>query len=321
MNDAIELINMVPRNGFCEMRGGYAEHSLIEPNTGIQGDGTNYLDGGDAAVLDFNATADLSVELWFQLTGSESETKVLLAKTEGSTGYEVVWDNSDGTVYLFVGDGTNFVLAASTSTINDVLPHHLAFTVDRTADEVDIYIDGAPDSASPVDISTVTGSLENAFAFRLFTFEGVTSIFSGWLDDVRVWSDVRTADEIRDNYQSELTGSETGLVGYWKMNGLVGGSVTTVADDSPSANTLTDTGGGDLTYADASSSFERELDIDLCTEFYDGINRQLISASPTNIYNSTAVGAATSLGSGFTSGRWDTATMNGIMGFVNGADA
>lgn len=61
-------------------------------------------------------------------------------------------------------------------------------------------------------------------------------------------------------------------------------------------------------------------DVDLCTEFYDGSTRQLITASATNVYNSTAVGAATSLGSGFTNGRWDTAIMDGVMGLVNGAD-
>jgi hypothetical protein len=61
-------------------------------------------------------------------------------------------------------------------------------------------------------------------------------------------------------------------------------------------------------------------DVDLVTEFYDGSTRQLIAASPTNIYNASALGAASSLGSGFTNGRWDVGTMNGIMGFVNGAD-
>lgn len=62
-------------------------------------------------------------------------------------------------------------------------------------------------------------------------------------------------------------------------------------------------------------------DVDLCTEFYDGSTRVLVTASSSNIYNSTSSGAASSLGSGFTNGRWDTAMMNGIMGLVNGSDA
>jgi hypothetical protein len=62
-------------------------------------------------------------------------------------------------------------------------------------------------------------------------------------------------------------------------------------------------------------------DVDLVTEYWDGSTRALITASPTNIYDSTAAGAATSKASGFTNGRWDTAMMNSVMGFVNGADA
>jgi hypothetical protein len=62
-------------------------------------------------------------------------------------------------------------------------------------------------------------------------------------------------------------------------------------------------------------------DVDLCVEFFDGSTRALITASATNIYDSTASGAATSKASGFTNGRWDTAMMGGIMGFANGADA
>ena len=61
-------------------------------------------------------------------------------------------------------------------------------------------------------------------------------------------------------------------------------------------------------------------DVDLCVEYNDGSTQALITASPTNIYNSTSLGAASSLGSGFTNGRWDTAMLGGIMGFVNGDD-
>lgn len=62
-------------------------------------------------------------------------------------------------------------------------------------------------------------------------------------------------------------------------------------------------------------------DVDTVVEFFDGSTRTMLSASSTNIYDSTSAGAASSLGSGFTNGRWQTAMMNGVMGLVNGADA
>ncbi|MBX2825815.1 MAG: hypothetical protein KTR33_13875 [Gammaproteobacteria bacterium] len=62
-------------------------------------------------------------------------------------------------------------------------------------------------------------------------------------------------------------------------------------------------------------------DVDLVVEYDSGSTQQFLAASSTNIYNITAGGGSpTSLGSGFTNGRWMTAIMNGVMAFVNGAD-
>jgi hypothetical protein len=61
--------------------------------------------------------------------------------------------------------------------------------------------------------------------------------------------------------------------------------------------------------------------VDMVAEFFDGATRKLLAASATNIYDATSVGAAASLAGSFTSGQWQTAMMNGVMGLVNGADA
>lgn len=45
--------------------------------------------------------------------------------------------------------------------------------------------------------------------------------FHGQIADVRVWTKVRSADEIRNSMHADLTGQEDGLIGYWKLNGLV----------------------------------------------------------------------------------------------------
>jgi len=38
------------------------------------------------------------------------------------------------------------------------------------------------------------------------------------LDDIRVWNVARTAQQIQDNFRSELVGNETGLAAYWNFN-------------------------------------------------------------------------------------------------------
>ena len=42
--------------------------------------------------------------------------------------------------------------------------------------------------------------------------------FDGVIDEVRIWNDVRTQAEIRTWMSRPLTGTETGLLGYWRFN-------------------------------------------------------------------------------------------------------
>jgi len=52
--------------------------------------------------------------------------------------------------------------------------------------------------------------------------------FNGYFDEFSVWNVARTAAEIKDNYSKPRSGSEAGLVGYWKFDDAVGS--TTAAD-------------------------------------------------------------------------------------------
>ena len=55
----------------------------------------------------------------------------------------------------------------------------------------------------------------------------------GEIDEVRIWNDVRTLTEIKDNMFKELNGNENGLIAYYKMTE---GSGTTVTDNSSNSN-------------------------------------------------------------------------------------
>jgi hypothetical protein len=49
--------------------------------------------------------------------------------------------------------------------------------------------------------------------------------FQGSMDDVRIWNKARTQAEIQADFNRELTGNETGLIGYWNFNSVNGNTV------------------------------------------------------------------------------------------------
>ena len=57
--------------------------------------------------------------------------------------------------------------------------------------------------------------------------------FNGNIDEFSIWSDALTQAEIQAYTSTSLSGSETGLVGYWNFNA---GSGTTLTDQTSNSN-------------------------------------------------------------------------------------
>ena len=94
--------------------------------------------------------------------------------------------------------------------------HHLAAVYDGAV--MRLHVDGqlvngstkqSGDIAYPAKGRLLIGGYENQ--------DGVKS-FSGRIDEVRLWNRVRTAADIKQAMNSRLTGSEPGLVGYWRLD-------------------------------------------------------------------------------------------------------
>ncbi len=60
-------------------------------------------------------------------------------------------------------------------------------------------------------------------------------LLDGMIDDLRLWSVAKTADEIYSNYTKTLTGNEPNLTGYWKFDEFAGNT----AKDSSGENDIT----------------------------------------------------------------------------------
>ncbi|MCK4790902.1 MAG: LamG domain-containing protein, partial [Desulfobacteraceae bacterium] len=186
---------------------------------------TEYVVIGDDASL--NLTTTFTVEAWVKTTSITSDKQALYCrkKVSGSKGYCFGIFNAEVVVGI---DGNDFLSTGAGLTTNTW--SHLAGTFDN--DSIRYYVNGVKISAihpnkGPTSANTIAPTLGRTLGI---------DYFGGTIDEVRVWSDVRTLDEIRDNMCKKLVGTETGLVGYWRLDE---GSGYTTADASGSGNTGT----------------------------------------------------------------------------------
>ncbi|MFC2135272.1 DUF2341 domain-containing protein [Bacteroidota bacterium] len=154
----------------------------------------------------------------FMSIGSETA-----AGASKSSAYSIGTDNS--LAYAAINDQ---ILSGS---IDAGAWNHIALTYNKDAGgtaELKLYINGT--ETATADYSTAISS--NAADLILGDMSG----FIGLMDEVRLWNDVRTEQEIRENMHRVVTpGSEANLVAYWQFNESSG----TSASDSKGSNTGT----------------------------------------------------------------------------------
>jgi len=108
--------------------------------------------------------------------------------------------------------------------------HHVAYSYDTTVNM--LYVDGAVADAEMTATDERTPT-----SVWLGTVDGTNQLFKGELDEIRVWTVVRTAAEIQADMQHSVPGPVTGLVAYWTFDDS--GSGGRALDASGSGNDVT----------------------------------------------------------------------------------
>ena len=130
-----------------------------------------------------------------------------------------------GKLEFGINDG-GWVSLISNTSINDGQWHHVAAS--KSGSSISLYVDGELDNTGTVGSSPSVDQTDIGVLFNGGIREA-DSYFTGNIDEVRLWSDVRTQAEIQANMYRELTGSEGNLLAYYQMSD---GSGTTLTDNS-----------------------------------------------------------------------------------------
>ncbi len=198
---------------------------------------SQYLSVADANNLDFGANQSFTLETWVRLNDVTTLQSLFDKGTLAGddTNYRLSVQN--GRIEFWSPESG--VISPTEATITAGQWTHFAVSYDGTNDLMSFYKNGEQTGAS-VSVTEVgttnTGPL-------LIGRDNQGRFLDGQMDDVRVWNDLRTADEIRENYDQQLSGSENGLAGYWQFDDATTG---TVQDLTSNNNDATLTGGAQV---------------------------------------------------------------------------
>jgi hypothetical protein len=167
---------------------------------------------------------DFGIEFWFR--GAAGQKNATLYSCVGDTIKEASKNISvafNGTGNLTLATNGNSYLIPS-GTVLDNSWHHFAFSVMRGGN-ASVYIDGA--QKYQTSATNIGGMATDSIAFGALRFyptgatkASFTNLFTGSIDEVRIWNNALTTENIKLNLHSKLTGNETGLIAYYPFEKL-----------------------------------------------------------------------------------------------------
>lgn len=185
-----------------------------------------------ADTVPLSITGDLTLEAWIKME-SLAAPMVIMAKYDTNSNrrsYTLYVNNADSKMYFVASSDGNYNADAANSTaLSTGVWYHIAVSYNAAAGTCAFYLNGVADGTG----SGLDTSIQNNTSRFWIGASGNNDVgenfFDGLIDDVRVWNDIRTAPEILNNKEDEVSGGSSNLVGYWKLNNDYTDSTANVA--------------------------------------------------------------------------------------------
>lgn len=187
----------------------------IGENTALRFDGTNdqRVTVSDHSQFHLQG-ASRTIEFWFRRNQTTTAVdEYLLSKDDSakSSGWAIfIKANENKLRFEPLGVGGGLTMS---SAVVDTAWHHVAITRDPNGSDTRFYLDGLLQASGPTLNPTA-----HAFPMKFGNSENLSNDFNGVMDEVRIWSTVRTQTEIQSKRYQYLNDQEPGLIGYWDMD-------------------------------------------------------------------------------------------------------
>lgn len=205
--------------------------------TDLELDNSEYFSISDASQTGLDLSGDFTVEWWAKVESLGNAQVVVSKWSAGSftRSYQIKMNPTAGTVQIFTSsDGNSTNTTSVSTTIGSGVWNHWAVTV--TSGTMELFKDG-------ISQGTSSGLDSSLFDSGTWVQVGATDntpeqFFDGKLDDVRIWSDVRTDVEIADNDNNcDLSTSATNLEAWYSFESSDGTDETANNNDLTENNT------------------------------------------------------------------------------------
>ncbi len=168
----------------------------------------DFVQATNPAALLPSGNAPFTIEAWVQ--PAEAGTLASLGTATGNQGLEIFITES-GELGVGTDDRTTIEIVDTGNAIDDGAWHHVAVAYDGTTFR--LYVDG-------VETASGNGALNVDVGGEFIFGKGFndTGHFKGAIDDIRIWADERTAQEIADNHQQADLADTTGLAARYTLD-------------------------------------------------------------------------------------------------------
>jgi hypothetical protein len=172
---------------------------------------------------------EITIESWIKLNSyGSSGGNIITSGNENEYAFAIMANGKLVVTMVNVNTQVNAAFIGKTTlALNNW--YHVAFTYNGSVES--ILINGVVDTVFATSGNVSTFQYQEYITIGAYTenntFHG--SYFNGIMDELKIWNIARTQSQIQTSMNSELLGTESGLVGYWKMNG-------NVQDSSPYGN-------------------------------------------------------------------------------------
>lgn len=220
----------------CDADGVPDDCTLTAPLSGfaLQFNGFGFVDVPSAPELRFVAGEQITLEAWIRPT-SVTGNRMIISKNQADVlcYFLKVKDGSLAFGYRDVANTITFTYSTGPVIVTNQW-QHVAVAHTFGGGAVTIYLNGMP-VAGTWDTTPTVGPRNPGQPLRIGGAQSptgtLTQVFAGLIDEARLWRTERTQSDIQDFMTSLLTGSETGLTAYWRMDE---GSGIVVADSAGS---------------------------------------------------------------------------------------